>query len=613
MCGIAGYVGPRATEQRALLERMSARIAHRGPDDDGLWVDEKAVLGHRRLSIIDTSSAGHQPMHSVCERYVLVYNGEIYNFLELRSQLVQMGHSFRGHSDTEVLLTAFIEWGPNCVHHLNGMWSFAIWDRPASRLFLSRDRFGEKPLYYRLAGQSLWFASEIKALLADADYRPAVNLAAVSDFACERISDHLEDTFFRGIKQLPAGHSATYGDGRLLANSYWELPVGSVSTDSATLIPQVASILSDAVRIRMRSDVPVGVLLSGGLDSSTVACLAADIGGSVPLQAFSTLHNPPAEEADGIRLVKAAYPQIVLHADHPGSDTLLNDLDTCLWHQEEPFADGSMLAHFRLMRLARHTGVRVLLTGQAADEVFGGYPGFLGLHASGLLRAAQFARAWRFMQAVKSSGQHLVGASVLARCLPSTLLATLRERSATTSTDWLRADVRAAATGVSAGYIVDGEETLNHALRACLKVRTLPAFLHYEDRNSMAFGVETRIPFLDHRLVELVLPLNADLKLNGARTKALLRDAFPTIVPAAIAKRLAKQGYPAPLATWLRSAPPAQQASAIEAVRACDLVDFERWHVHNASFMNGDDSKLPAVWRGIVLALWKNRFIRSHQ
>lgn len=608
MCGIAGLVTPNPIEHRHRLDAMSSAIAHRGPDDVGAWSDERVALVHRRLSIIDTSTAGHQPMVSHCGRYVMVYNGEIYNYLELRRDLERDGVVFRGHSDSEVLLAAFVANGADCLPQLNGMWAFAVWDREAGRLFVSRDRFGEKPFYYAEREGSFLFASEIKALLATGLIRRVPNPSMVADFCAERVSDHTEHTFFQGVFQLPPGCAGWWQNGQLRLHRYWQLPGDEPETQTAGALEEIAALLEDSVRLRLRADTPVGTLLSGGLDSSAVTCLAAMIA-PARISAFSTINQPPPAEAAGIELVLGAHGNIDLHRDEPGSTCLHDELAACLWHQEEPFADGSMLAHFRLMRLARRLGVRVLLTGQAADEVFAGYPGHLAIHLGGLVRLGRWTRAMAFGRALLRSGQPLALPSVAGHALPTAVSSWIRRRRIARSVDWLADGYGNVTPEVGIGYAGPSSDPLNEALRASLAQRTLPGFLHYEDRNSMAFGVETRIPYLDHRLVSKVLPLPGGLKLAGACTKSLLRRSLRGRVPGAILDRLAKQGYPAPLSSWLRAGTPKHRSDRIEPVAKCPLIDFQRWQRRHQRFLAGDECELPAVWRGLVLALWHARFV----
>jgi asparagine synthase (glutamine-hydrolysing) len=608
MCGIAGVIAADLTSYRPRLEAMSAAVAHRGPDDVGEWSDERIVLMHRRLSIIDISNAGHQPMVSHCGRYVMIYNGEIYNYLELRQDLERDGVVFRSHSDSEVLLAAFVAYGFDCVSRLNGMWAFAIWDRTAARLFVSRDRFGEKPFYYAVRNRDFIFASEIKALLATGLIERSPNPAMVADFCAERVSDHTQQTFFRSVSQLTPGTAGWWQDGQLTLRRYWQIPGDDPTPPAHDIVEEISALLEDSVRLRLRADTRVGTLLSGGLDSSGVTCLAATLA-SGRISAFSTISQPPPEEAVGIDLVLSAHDNIDFHGDQPGAACLDDELATCLWHQEEPFADGSMLAHFRLMRLARQSGVRVLLTGQAADEVFAGYPGHLAIHLGGLIRNRRFREAVTFRRALLDAGQVLPAPSVAGYALPTAISSWIRQRRVARSVDWLADGYQSVTPEIGRGYAGRGGDPLNDALRASLAQRTLPGFLHYEDRNGMAFGVETRIPFLDHRLVSKVLPLRGGAKLSGARTKALLRQSLLGRVPPAIVGRLAKQGYPAPISSWLRAGTPKQRSTRIAPVTACSLIDYGRWQRRYRRFQEGDERELPAVWRGLVLALWHARFM----
>jgi asparagine synthase (glutamine-hydrolysing) len=588
---------------------MSAAIAHRGPDDVGAWTADHVALLHRRLSIIDLSAAGHQPMHSHCGRYVMVYNGEIYNYLELRRELEQSGVSFHSNSDSEVLLAAFVLHGPSCLQKFNGMWALAIWDRVTSRLFVSRDRFGEKPFYYAVNEGQFVFASEIKALLTTGLVSRTPNPEMVADFCAERVSDHTSHTFFKDVSQLPPGAWAWWREGRLEVHRYWELPLDATAPPRSDIVEEIRALLEDSVRLRLRSDAPVGALLSGGVDSSGITCLAASLV-SGRFNAFSTIDEHPPEEAAGIGLVLQANPNIDAYRDQPDATCLDDELSACLWHQEEPFADGSMLAHFRLMRLARQSGVRVLLTGQAADEVFAGYPGHLAIHLGGLIRQRRWSDAIRFRRAWSGSGPTPPVAGIAGHALPPWLSATIRHTRVKRSVDWLIEDC-SHVTDIGRGYAGSSGDPLAASLRASLTQRTLPGFLHYEDRNSMAFGVETRIPFLDHRLVSKVLPLPGAIKLAGARTKALLRQALAGRVPPAILERPLKQGYPAPLSRWLRSASRAQELDRVARVVACPLIRFPKWWDRYQRFQRGDDEELPAVWRGVILSQWHARFMRG--
>lgn len=550
-------------------------------------------------------------MSSHCGRYVMVYNGELYNYLELRTELQKRGARFFGNSDSEVLLAAYVEYGIGCLQQFNGMWAFAIWDREQHSLFACRDRFGKKPFYYVDQDGRFIFASEIKAILATKQVDAKPNIIAVADFCAERVSDHTSNTFFRGVHQLPPASWLRWQEGRMTIGQYWSLPEDNNEPASLMQIEEIRDCLYDAVRLRLRSDTPIGTLLSGGLDSSGVTCLAAQFS-DASIHAFSTIDGQPVEEAAGIDHVLALHENVILYRDQPNANCMADELDACLWHQEEPFADGSMLAHFRLMRLASEHGVKVLLTGQGADEVFAGYPGHLQIHLAGLIAGGAWCEARQVFRAVAATGQRLSLKSVLGYALPAKLAQQIRAMRSHGSVDWLVSDFATISPSIAGGYVREsGTDPLNGALRESILRRTLPGFLHYEDRNSMAFGVETRLPFLDYRLVEKVLPVSGQMKLQGGFTKTLLRKALADSVPMVILQRATKQGYPAPLAAWLRSSRHLFDSTWLEVIAHCPLLRLDRWSERYKAFMAGQEIELPAVWRGLILAMWYQRFIAA--
>jgi asparagine synthase (glutamine-hydrolysing) len=609
MCGIAGIVGLGAAQQASVAEAMSARISHRGPDGQGQWLEDGAALTHRRLAIIDLSADGAQPIVSGCDRYVLIFNGEIYNYRELKEELRGLGENFRGNSDTEVLLAAWCRWGRGCLQRLNGMFAFAVWDRQKKALFAARDRFGEKPFYYLEHESRLYFASEVKAFKPVPGLRWEPNPEAVADFAAERISDHTDRCFYEGISQLRPGGWLSYCDGRVAKGTYWSLdetdPSGAVDDD------QLRETMRDAVRIRLRADTPIGTLLSGGIDSSLVTCLVAELTGASRTYAFSTINSPPVAEAKGIDAVLARLPALVPIQDHPSAEQFWLDLPMILWHQEEPFADASMAAHFSLMRMARHRGIPVLLTGQGADEVFGGYESAFLQYLGSRVRwgtSAEIADAAR--SAIACCRPQL--AKVAYHMLPPKFSSRIK-RARIHRLAWLSPEFRVASAELDAAesHVEDPNTTY---LKNLLRVRTLPGFLHYEDRNSMAFGIETRLPFLDHRLVELAFRVPANRRFEGGMPKARLRAVARQWVPAEIVNRRAKTGYPAPLAQWARE----KARAIIEQIegrdfRQCPILEYRTWSRQALAFLKGDDRCLHVFWRGYVLGRWYSDVLKQEQ
>lgn len=610
MCGIAGIAGAGAEHQLATLQRMSERIAHRGPDDSGVWTSANVAFAHRRLSIIDLSSDGRQPMTTECGRYCIVFNGEIYNYLELRSELEAIGERFRGASDTEVLLAALRRWGVDALSRCNGMWAFALWDAQERTLLAARDRFGKKPFYYTLHRQHLYFASEIKALLTIPGFTTRPEPSAVADFAAERISDHAETTFFSGVCQLTPAHVLTYVDGGVSTSAYWALPAVENGDYRVAETDEIRETLKSAIELRLRADTPVGCLLSGGLNSGAVTCLTQQLASTLEARhVFSTIYDKAYEEADGIPAIRDVYSDIEFHLDRPTGDQFWNDLPEMLWHQEQPFADGSMVAHYSLMRLARRRGVPVLLTGQGADEIFAGYPGYLWVYLGSRLRVGDLAALKGFYGAAARL-QRVPLRSVALNMLPPLLARHAKRLSGNMRLDWLTPEYRKTTSNIfhsSARH--SRADPLDQALLQSVEVRTLPGFLHYEDRNSMAHGVETRLPFLDYRLVELLFRQPPAAKLAGGYSKRLLRTAATGLVPDSIRLRTAKTGYPAPLEDWLRERP-FELMELVEA-KECALLDWGVWRRLARRFLAGESSLLPAVWRGYILARWYAFFFGS--
>lgn len=603
MCGIAGYVG-RVERPNALLKDMANAIAHRGPDGEGSWSDEHAGLAHRRLSIIDLTETGSQPMTSPDQRYVVSFNGEIYNYLEIRQELTALGSTFRGASDTEVLLEAYKRWGEKCLSKLDGMWAFAIWDRQRREMFLSRDRFGEKPLYYGSQGQVTFFASEVKALLA-AGLTARLDVQAMADFIAERVTDHDDTSLFAGIRQLPAAHCAILSDKEFRIWRYWSIDAPPESEIADDPIPHIRELLIDSVRVRLRADTEVGCLLSGGVDSTSIASIMAQV---LPerqkFKVYSTrTGHAPGEEA-GIDAFLATNANAVGFVERPKDTDFFEDLDQCIWHQEQPIADGSMLAHFRLMRMIRKSGVKVVLTGQGADEVFAGYRDHFPAHAREMVRTYQFGEAARSILAggMSKAGRYAVGA--LSPVPVARFLRTMRARRAL---NWIAPDLPDPGVFVRSGQ-GGTQDRLAAALIEAIEVRSLPGFLRYEDRNSMAHGVETRLPFLYHNLVSYALAVPAKKKMSDGMAKLLLRQAMRGITPDSVLDRREKNGYPAPLQKWLRSARQFLLDSAPGLIKDTGFLNAARWSMARDKFLQGDSEFLDIVWRGLIVALWHKRF-----
>ena len=546
-----------------VLRRMRDTMVHRGPDDEGLFISGNVGLGHRRLSIVDLSG-GHQPMANADETIWITYNGELYNFRELRAEMEARGHAFRTKSDTEVVLRAYEMFGDRCVEHLHGMFAFAIWDGQRQRLLLARDRLGIKPLYYATHDGMLLFASEIKAILAVGTLRPSLNEAIIPEFLATRFVSG-EETFFRGVKKLLPGRTLSWSTREgFRERRYWRLP--DETADSPDGLEErartVRAQLEAAVRSHLMSDVPLGLFLSGGLDSSGLASLMAPMVRE-PIRTFSVgFDDPAANELPYARLaaraVRAEHREVVVSPQE-----FFEALPRLIWHEDEPIAFTSSVPLYFVSRLARDH-VKVVLTGEGADELFLGYnryrvtawnerlghayrglvPGVVQRGASRVTRALPRPirrYAERTFLALGPGPRELFyeNFAVFSLELQEQLLV---NRNLLASRDPYAEGLRCYETAPGGSL-----ERMSHA-----DLQTyLVELLMKQDQMSMAASIESRVPFLDDQFVETVAAMPAHFKLQGWRTKAVLREALRDLVPRDILTRR-KMGFPVPVGRWLR-------------------------------------------------------------
>src|SRR2546427_815220 len=554
MCGIAGlYNTSGRPVDLHVLEAMTQVQAHRGPDGEGYALmtigrQEKPFsvrgqlqdslasgahpyavgFGHRRLAIVDLTLGGHQPMATPDERCWVTYNGEIYNYLELRDELRAHGHRFRSGSDTEVLLAAYRQWGEDCVRRFNGMFAFALWDGDRRRLFCARDRLGEKPFYYHWNGEQFAFASEIKGLLA-AGVRPSPNHRAMYDYLEGGALDYGDATFFENVRQLPPAHCLILDGQRLALARYWDVPPGGEgpSRSPRETAAQFRDLLRDAVRLRLRSDVPIGTCLSGGLDSSSIVCVANELMfGDHPevsrelvgerQKTFSACFDDPAY--DERRFIRPVLDRTGAESYYafPDPKEFAATLLQLIWQQDEPFGSTSVFAQWNVMRLASRTGVKVALDGQGADELLTG--------------------------------------------------------------------------------------------------NGLRALLHYEDRNSMAFGIEARLPFLDYRVVEFLSGVDPAYKIRLGWTKAVLRDAMEGILPDEVRWRVDKMGFVTPEHRWFRTSlrEMAREILTDARTRARGYLNVDAALRAFDAHVAGRKNIGATIWRWLNLELWCRRFLDQH-
>ncbi|MGQ0713213.1 MAG: asparagine synthase (glutamine-hydrolyzing) [Gemmatimonadaceae bacterium] len=583
MCGIVGMLELGDNGARYAVSRAMDSLCHRGPDDSAMWSgqagDARVALGHRRLSIIDLSPAGAQPMLATegegtrpvrapdePARLALIYNGEIYNYLELRGELRAAGHRFTSNGDTEVLLAAYAQWGEGCLARLNGMFALAIWDRARRRLFLARDRFGEKPLYYVFDrhAQRFTFASEVKALIAGGALSPELDARAVYRFFRFGEQAGVAETVWRDVRKLaPASMLVVEASGSELITrhrQYWDVGINDEAHASLRqAAARFSELFADSVRLRLRSDVPVGTSLSGGLDSSSVLCQIHALGAAGGQKAFTArMDDPSLDEGKYVDLVLART-GVPGCSVVPTADGFIQELDHLAYHQEEPFTSTSVFASYLVHRLAKANGVTVMLDGQGADEYLAGYSHYVASLLASLARRGRWGSWWR----ERRDARRIVGVDPVPP--RAALRYWLQPRSdagsasrvvvdAERDVSFLRGAVRSDFAREEARTVELAGDPFKPRLYADLMHGHLQELLRYADKNSMAFSREVRLPFLDHRLVEFSLSLPSTMLLGGGWSKRVLRTAMGDVVPPEILARRDKVGFMAPWARWWNDA-----------------------------------------------------------
>ncbi len=600
MCGIAGqYCFEGGVPDRELLARMSDQLIHRGPDGVGTEIRGCTGLVHRRLAIIDLSEDGLQPMTSEDGTLWLVYNGEIYNYIELREELIKKGHRFHSRSDTEVILHAYEEWGTGCLQRFNGMWGFALWDERKGQLFCSRDRFGIKPFYYTVVGGSFLFASEIKALLEypDAGKRPDDEI--LGTFLAWGVQDHSARTMFDGIYQLKPAHGLLVTkDGPHTPYQYWDAAISdevrSKENDKVES-GRLLDILKDATRIHLRSDVAVGTCLSGGIDSSTLAVLINNLIREEAPASVSDRQKTFSVVFSDKRFDESRYIDEIVSATgvdsrrtEPAPEQLWDDIDRLVRVQDEPFGSLSIYAQYCVMRLASKN-VKVVLDGQGADELLGGYLAYQASYIRGLVHGVHAAKALR-----EIGGSLRIHHGFFRSALRQ-LVARRTRRSLLT--------IRVSPVDRYAGSLAE-------VLRRELCSTNLPALLHYEDRNSMAFSIESRVPYLDVRLVEYLASLPLDQKIRNGVTKIALRKAVKGIIPESIRCRMDKMGFVTPEEIWMKETlrPFVMAVLSSDSFRARPYWSADAVMKDYQAFIEGKSAYSPEVWRIVSTELWLRKF-----
>jgi len=631
MCGINGIAfSSRSgrTVDRAALERMRDVITHRGPDDEGVFIDGPIGLGHRRLSIVDVA-AGHQPMTNEDGSLRITYNGEIYNHADFREELEARGHVYQTHCDTETILHLYEEHGEGCVEFLRGMFAFAIWDANGRRLFLARDRLGVKPLYYaHTEDGSLYFASEIKAILDAWGRRPELNFSVLPDYLANHAPSGV-DTMFCGIRRLLPGHTLTWQDGRIEIKQYWDIHFAGEADDGRSdnsYIEEWLELFRESVRLRLMADVPLGMFLSGGIDSSAIAALMSQMVAE-PIKTFSVAFNErEANELEYARLVAKAF-KTDHHEIVVSPTQFFAALPKLIWHEDEPIAHVASVPLYFVSVLAGER-VKVVLTGEGSDELLAGYARYrktvynLGIGA----RYEQFVPA-AFRRQVKSSLESLASGSKLRQKLSRTFLAirpdieNLYFDNFAVFTSARQQSLLSPSTQERVGEIdpykhlrgyleaTDARSLLNQLLYVDTKTY-LQELLMKQDQMSMAASIESRVPFLDHKLVEFTARLPERLKLRGWTTKFVLRRSMKGLLPDAILSR-PKMGFPVPIGRWFREEYRSLIDEYVLGGRTMERGLFNRDAVTQlvAEHQDGIRNNADRLWALLTLEMWFRQFV----
>ncbi len=666
MCGITGIFNlDGAQVDVGLLTKMADSIKHRGPDGEGyLLVNTRGniielaggrdtpeavfsstypfspkheigdfvsrptnfnlAFGHRRLAIIDLSPAGHQPMCSADGTIWIVYNGEIYNYIELREELEEKGHKFKTNTDTEVILYSYQEWGYGCLNRFNGMWAFAIWDARKTELFCSRDRFGVKPFYYFFNGNTFAFASEIKALLLCPFIIKKANDKTIYYYLSMGISDGKSETFFENIRQLEPGRYAIVKEAGLELKRYYTLAcnpqLGKYNETSLQEYSQeFIGLLKDAVRIRLRSDVPVGSCLSGGLDSSAIVCiinqflmgkgLDENTIGKQQRTFSSCFEHSAFDERKYIEEITSTTNTSAYYV-FPSGEQLWQELGRLIWQQDEPFGSTSIYAQWNVMRLAQQNRVKVLLDGQGGDELLGGYHSYFTTYLSNLILNMQcctFLKEFKALVSDKVQPLYIFPSFLLPlyNLIPHDFRIFLRSKIITSQNRSLIN--KNLLKKYQHDHIIKVETNLQKALWQSETGHGLRELLRYEDKNSMAFSMEARTPFIDYRLVEFVFAIPGVYKIHDGWTKYILRASTKGLLPEKVRWRKDKMGFPTPEKLWLK-----ENRSKIKNIFvSSDSLMSEQYLDRKAILANLDHildennvKGFSALWKPINLELW---------
>lgn len=609
MCGICGIVQFNTTKIKPSdLTLMMQKQKHRGPNDESIFIDNNVGFGFVRLSILDLSLAGRQPMSDKNNRYSLVFNGEIFNYIELRDELISKGVTFESKTDTEVLLNMYIAYGKDCLNMLNGMFAFAIYDKQSGEVFAARDRFGVKPFYYYHDEEQFIFASEIPPILAIYNKKNAANEQAIFDYLAFNRTDQNESTFFKDIFKLQHGCCLQIKKEQVHIEKWYDLP-SKIQTQKADY-QHYKKLLMDAISIRMRSDVPVGVCLSGGLDSSSITSILTETLNQGNIHTFSAVYEKgdKADESAFIDLYRNKLKN--MHFITPSYESLLSDLDDFVTIHAEPIPSTGPYAQYCVMKLAKND-VTVTLDGQGADEALGGYHYFFGFYFKDLLKSFKLGQLFSEMFYYLKIHKSLYGIKTFVYFLMPKKIKTklrLNERGYLDN-NFISNTLKQGKSDITNNLYAS--KTLKDALLNHFEYK-LEHLLKWNDRNSMAFSIESRTPFMDYRLVEYTLSVNSSAIINKGFTKSILRNALTGILPEKIRLRTDKVGFATPQDEWFRTPEFQKIITEVlnsESFKNRNLIDPLKAKELYQKHLDKQINIAKDIWKWIHLELWFRKYM----
>jgi asparagine synthase (glutamine-hydrolysing) len=609
MCGIAGFIDSSLSNKEqadSLLEKMLETIAHRGPDARGKWIDLPVALGQNRLAIIDLSEDGNQPMFY--DDYVITFNGEIYNYIEVREELIKKGYHFKTSSDTEVILVAYKEYGEACVNYFVGMWAFAIYTKSSGKLFVSRDRFGIKPFYYIHSGNKFYFGSEYKPLKVSPVFTNEINLNSVCRGLQLGWITYQDETYFTQIKQLPAACNLVFEKGNITIHKYWDIDFNrkfdGTFEDKKTAFK---NLFKNSINLHMRSDVEIAVCLSGGIDSSALSSFMSILYPEKKFKSFSIYYDGKNEvdERPFINSVHEKYPNILLNLYQPRQDEIIDLVSKIFYISDIPATGSSFISHYYLIEQIHKQGIKVVLDGQGADEYLAGYMHSMYRYFADELRGFQMGS---FISDFRIHAQNqnksiaetfdVLGKSVLSSILDEQQLYAFEYKH------YFPNILNNHTSNNSVPFNMNSRSSskLNSFLYQLLTISSLPTILHYVDRMTMAHSVESRVPFLDHRLIELAFSFSNSDKINKSVTKYILRESLKDVLPDKVYNRKDKKGFVTPgEINWLRK--------PLRHLLDIDYSNFDYWNknatekvIHD--YLAGNNKNAKLVWRIATLNHW---------